>query len=95
MKPSARDFFSENHRVDLILFDSATSYLDELKASGEAIEPKQWRAETERLIAHKDSLFQQVKDMRGDIALLEKFRKSAEGVAGGRKPIVKESEYER
>ena len=71
LKPGERDSFSEKRRVELILFDSAVSYFDELKASGEAIEPKQWRAETERLIAHKDSLFQQVKDMRKDIALLE------------------------
>ena len=95
LKPGARDSFSEKHRIELILFDSATSYLDELKTAGEDISPKRWRAEKERLIAHKDSLFQQVKDMRGDIALLEKFRKSAEGIPSGRKPIVKEPDYER
>ena len=95
LKPVERDFFSEKHRVELILFDSAFSYFDELKASGEAISPKQWQAETERLTAHKDSLFQQVKDMRGDIALLEKFRKSTEGIPSDRKPMTKESEYER
>ena len=95
LKPGVRDSFSEKHRVELILFDSAASYLDELKTAGEDISPKQWRAEKERLTAHKDSLFQQVKDMRGDIALLEKFRKSAEGISGGKKSKVKESEYER
>ena len=95
LKPDARDSFSEKHRVELILFDSAASYLDELKASGEAIAPQKWRAEKERLAGQKDSLFQQVKDMRGDIALLEKFRKYAEGIPGGRKPITKEHEYER
>ena len=95
LKPGVRDSFSEKHRVELILFDSATSYFDELKASGEAISPKQWRAEMERLTAHKDSLFHQVKDMREDIALLEKFRKSAKSVASGRKSKVKEHEYER
>ena len=95
LKPGVRDFFSEKHSVEFILFDSAASYLDELKSSGEAIAPKQWRTETERLAAHKDSLFRQVKDMCGDIALLEKFRKSAEGIPSGRKPITKEHEYER
>jgi MobA/MobL family. len=95
LKPGARDSFSEKHRVELILFDSAASYFDELKAAGEAISPQKWRAETERLTSHKDSLFQQVKAMRKDIALLEKFRKTAEGVAGGRKSKVKEPDYER
>ena len=85
LKPGARDSFSEKHRIELILFDSATSYFDELKASGDTISPKQWQAETERLTAQKDSLFQQVKDMRGDIELLEKFRKSAEGIPSGQK----------
>ena len=70
LKLGERDSFSEKHRVELILFDSAASYFDELKSSGEVISPKQWRTEMERLTAHKDSLFQQVKDMRGDIALL-------------------------
>lgn len=95
LKPGARDSFSAKHRIELILFDSATSYFDELKATGEAISPKQWRTETKRLITHKDSLFQQVKNMRRDIALLEKFRKSAESISSGRKPSVKEHEYER
>ena len=95
LKPIVQDSFSEKHRVELILFDSAASYLDEPKASGEAIEPKQWRAETERLIARKDSLFQQVKEMRKDIAFLEKFRKAVESIPSGRKSITKESEYER
>ena len=95
LKPGARDSFSEKHRVELILFDSAASYIDELKTSGEAISPKQWRAETERLTSHKDSLIQQVKAMRGDIVLLEKFRKTAEGVADGKNSKVKEHEYER
>ena len=95
LKPGERDSFSEKHRVELILFDFALSYLDELKASGEAIEPKQWRAEKERLASHKDLLFQRVKDMLGDIALLEKFRKSAEGIPSGRKSMTKEHEYER
>ena len=95
LKPGARNSFSQKHRVELILFDSAASYFDELKSSGKVVEPNKWRAEMERLTAHKDSLFQQVKDMRGDIALLEKFRKSAEGIPSGRKPSVKEHEYER
>ena len=95
LKPGVRDSFSEKHRVELILFDSAASYFDELKTSGEAITPKQWLKEKERLAARKNSLFQQVKDMRGDIALLEKFRKSAESIPSGRKPSVKEHEYER
>ncbi len=95
LKLGVRDSFSEKHRVELILFDSTASYFDELKASGEVITPKQWRAEIERLTVHKDSLFHQVKDMRRDIALLEKFRKSADGIPNGRKPMTKESEYER
>ena len=45
LKPGARDSFSEKHRIELILFDSAASYFDGLKSSGEAISPKQWRAE--------------------------------------------------
>ena len=94
LKPGIRESFSEKHRIELILLDSATSYFDELKATGETIEPKKWWAESEQLTAKKDKLYQQMKVMREDIKALEKIRKTADTFAKG-KPKHKEHENER
>ncbi|MDI6618805.1 MAG: hypothetical protein QME45_09055 [Clostridiales bacterium] len=40
IKPGMRDTFSEKHRAELVLFDAAAKHFDDLKASGEVIDPK-------------------------------------------------------
>ena len=81
IKPDMRDAFTEKHRAELILFDAAAKYLDELKASGETIAPQKWRAEGERLTAHKDDLYLRMKAMREDIKAVEKIRKTVDQLA--------------
>ena len=66
LKPQAREKFQDMHSVELALYDASVRYLNELKASGEKITPKHWQAEAERLIAHNDTLYQQMKAMRTD-----------------------------
>ena len=67
IKPGMRDTFTDKHRTELILFDAAVKYFDELKVSGETIAPQKWRAEVERLTAHKSELYQHMRTMRNDI----------------------------
>lgn len=81
LKPRAREKFQDAHSVELALYDASVRYLDELKVSGEKIAPKHWQAETERLIAHNDTLYQQMKTMRADIQTVEKIRKTADELA--------------
>lgn len=81
IKPGMRDTFTGNHRAELILFDAAAKYLDELKASGETIAPQKWRAKVERLTTHKDEQYQRMKAMREDIKAVEKIRKTADQLA--------------
>ncbi|MDD3337203.1 MAG: hypothetical protein PHI98_17105 [Eubacteriales bacterium] len=81
IKLDMRDTFTEKHRVELILFDAAAKYFDGLKASGEIIAPQKWRAEVERLTAHKDEQYQRMKAMREDIKAVEKIRKTADQLA--------------
>lgn len=81
VKPGTRDTFTEKHRTDLILFDAAVRYLDDLKASGEKITPKLWQTETARLTAQKDSLYLRMKAMREDIKAVERIRKTADTLA--------------
>ena len=63
------------------MFDAAVRYLDKLKASGEAITPKAWRAEADRLTAEKDADYLKMRAMREDIKAVETLRKTAERMA--------------
>jgi outer membrane murein-binding lipoprotein Lpp len=90
IKPDMRDTFTEKHSAELILFDAAGKFFNDLKASGETITPQKWRAEVERLTAHKDEQYQRMKAMREDIKAVEKIRKTADALAKTEKSKKKE-----
>ncbi|NBI11332.1 conjugal transfer protein TraA [Colidextribacter sp. OB.20] len=79
--PGKREQFEQRHSADLALFDAAVRYLDTLKASGEAITPKAWRAEAQRLTAEKDADYLKMRAMREDIKAVETLKKTAERLA--------------
>lgn len=90
IKQGMRDTFTEKHRAELILFDAATKYFDDLKTSGEIIAPQKWRAEVERLTVHKDGLYMRMKAMREDIKAVEKIRRTTNQLTKIKKSINKE-----
>ena len=79
--PGKREQFEQRYSADLALFDAAARYLDALKASGEAITPKAWRAEAQRLTIMKDADYLKMREMREDIKSAEALRKTAERLA--------------
>ena len=79
--PGKREQFEQRHSADLALFDAAVRYLDTLKASGEKITPKAWRAEAQRLTAEKDADYLKMRAMREDIKAVETLKKTAERLA--------------
>ena len=79
--PAKREQFEQRHSADLALFDAAVRYLDTLKASGEAITPKAWRAEAQKLTAEKDADYLTMRAMREDIKAVETLKKTAERLA--------------
>jgi hypothetical protein len=91
IKPDMRDTFTEKHRAELILFDAAAKYLNELKASGETIATQKWKAEAARLTTSKDELYQHMKTMREDIKAVEKIRKAADMLAKTEKSRIRSS----
>ena len=66
---------------DEILFQSAARFLNDLKATGEAVTPKQWRAEAATLTTKKDGLYLEMRAMREEIKTVEQLRKAAEQLA--------------
>ena len=90
IKPGMRDTFTEKHCAELILFDAAAKYFDDLKASGETIAPQKWRAKVERLTAYKDGLYLRMKAIREDIKAVEKIRRTADQLAKTEKSMNKE-----
>ena len=79
--PGKREQFEQRHNADLALFDAARRYLDTLKTSGEAVTPKAWRAEAQKLTAEKDADYLKMRAMREDIKAVEALRKTAERLA--------------
>ena len=71
----------ERHGAELTLYESAARFLDGLKATGEAVTPKQWRAEADTLTAKKDVLYQEMRAMREEVKAVEQLRKAAEQLA--------------
>ncbi len=77
LKPEKRKQLQQEHSAEIVLYEAAVRYLDKLKASGENVNAKQWRAERTKLITHKNLLYQQMRDMRKDIKTAEDLRKAA------------------
>ena len=81
LKPGKREKYQQEHRAELADFDAAAQFLKDLKASGEAITPKAWRAEAAKLAAQKDLDYQKMRAMRDEIKAVESLRKAADRLA--------------
>ena len=81
VKPGRREQYQQEHESELASFDAAVRFLNDLKESGEAITPKAWGAEVEKLTAQKDLGYQKMRAMRDDLKAVESLRKAAEQLA--------------
>ena len=81
VKPEKRELFEQRHSRELILYDAAARYLKELKDSGEAITPKEWRREIDLLTAQKQVDSIDMKAMREELKAVERLRKAADQLA--------------
>ena len=78
VKPEKREQFEQRHSRELILYDAAVRYLNDLKDSGEGITPKAWQREIDQLTAGKQTDTLAMKSMREDLKAVERLRKTAE-----------------
>ena len=92
LKPGKREKFAERHGAELALFDTAARFLGGLKATGEAVTPKQWRAEADTLTTKKDVLYSQMRAMREEVKAVEQLRKAAEQLSKTEQSRRKEQE---
>ena len=81
VKPRKREQYQQEHRVELADFEAAEHFLKDLKASGEAITPKAWRAEAAKLTAQRDMDYEKMRAMRDEIKAIENLRKAADQLA--------------
>jgi len=81
VKPSKREKYQQEHSAELAAFDTAAQFLKDLKASGETITPKAWRAEAAKLTAQKNMDYQKMRAMRDEIKAVENLRKAADRLA--------------
>ena len=92
VKPHKREQYQQEHRSELADFESAAHFLKDLKASGEAITPKAWRAEAAKLTMQKNADYQKMRDMRDEIKAVENLRKAADRLAHEGQHQQKENE---
>ena len=81
VNPLKRRQYQQEHEAELASFDTAASFLKSLKESGEAITPKAWRAEAEKLTSQRDMDYQKMRTMRDEIKAVENLRKVADQLA--------------
>ena len=81
VKSHKREQYQQEHRSELADFEAAAHFLKDLKASGEAITPKAWRAEAARLTTKKAADYEKMRAMREEIKAVESLRKAAERLA--------------
>ena len=91
-KPRKREQYQQEHRTELADFEAAKHFLKDLKASGEAITPKAWRAEAAKLAMQKDADYQEMRAMRDEIKAVEALRKAADRLAHEGQHQQKENE---
>ena len=78
MKPGKKEAFEQKHGTELALYEAAARYLEKLKSGGEAVNPKKWRVESEKLTAQKEIYYQEMRTMREQIKAVENLRKAAD-----------------
>ena len=81
VKPSRRGQYQQEHEIELVSFDAAARFLDDLKEFGEAITPKAWQTEVDRLTAQKELDYQKMQAMRDDLKAVEQLKQTAEQLA--------------
>ena len=78
VEPGKKGQFEQKHGTELALYEAAACYLEKLKSGGEAVTPKKWRAESEKLAAQKEIHYQEMRTMREQIKAVENLRKAAD-----------------
>ena len=64
LKPGKREKYQQEHSAELASFYAAATFLKSLKESCEAITPKAWRAEAQKLTIQKDADYQKMRAIR-------------------------------
>ena len=95
VKPEKREQFEQRHSRELILYDAAVRYLNDLKDSGEGITPKAWQREIDQLAAGKQTDTLAMKSMREELKAVERLRKTAEQLSRQERDKSHDREPER
>jgi Lon protease-like protein len=79
-KPKKREAFSETHRAELILYESASRYMKEHLNGRTKMPMGEWRAERSKLAAKNRALSVKLHSLKGEIKKVETIRRHAEGI---------------
>lgn len=77
-KPSRQETFYENHRAELVLYESAEQYLKKVMNGRTTIPAKAWKAEAASLASEKEKLYAEYTQLKAEVRDAEVIRRCVE-----------------
>ena len=96
LKKNKQDTFYNEHTAEIILFESAKKYLKEHLGESKTLNISKWKLEVATLKKKKNSLYNQILDIREEVKQAEKVKNCIEQLQEHSKELsqVKRSELE-
>ena len=96
LKKNKQDTFYNEHTTELILFESTKKYLKEHLGESKTLNISKWKSEVATLKKKKNSLYNQILDIREEVKQAEKVKNCIEQLQEHSKELsqVKRSELE-
>ena len=96
LKKNKQDTFYNEHTAEIILFESAKKYLKEHLGESKTLNISKWKLEVATLKKKKNSLYNQILDIREEVKQAEKVKNCIEQLQEHSKELsqVKRSELD-
>ncbi len=96
LKKNKQDTFYNEHTAEIILFESAKKYLKEHLGESKTLNISKWKSEVANLKKKKNSLYNQILDIREEVKQAEKVKNCIEQLQEHSRELsyVKRSELE-
>ena len=96
LKKNKQDTFYNEHTAEIILFESAKKYLKEHLGESKTLNISKWKSEVATLKKKKNSLYNQILDIREEVKQAEKVKNCIEQLQEHSKELsyVKRSELD-
>ena len=89
LKKNKQDTFYNEHTAEIILFENAKKYLKEQLGESKTLNVSKWKSEVATLKKKKNSLYNQILDIREEVKQAEKVKTCIEQLQVQEKRLTK------